>query len=84
MAQTMTRSQYGLPMSRAEQLGLSFPAAVDAIEQQAPERVDEGALADYLALGWLEKSASGVRLTLIGACVCGEMRRLWMGSPPPA
>lgn len=82
MARTMTRSQYGLPLTRAEQLGLSFPAAVDAIEQQEPERVDEGALADYLALGWLEKSKGGMRLTLIGACVLGEMRRMWMGAPP--
>lgn len=81
MSQTTSRARYGLPMTRAERLGLSFPTAVEAIEQQCPERVEEGVLADYLALGWLERSPGGLRLTMIGACVCGEMRRMWMRSP---
>lgn len=77
MGTLMVKLDRGLPLSRGERLGYGFRDAADDIEAGRADRLDPGELADYMALGWLEGRGAGLRMTVVGACVYNELRRVW-------
>lgn len=77
MANLAAKLEQLLPLSRGERLNVHFRDAVDHIEAGRPAQLDAGELADYIALGWLQGTGEDVRLTIMGACVYNEMRRVW-------
>lgn len=58
-----------LRMSRPDQLAHCLPAAVRLLESGGSSQIDAGMLADYLALGWLARSAGAIELTQAGTRV---------------
>ena len=64
------------PWSRHELLTLGFPLAMTLIRRNHADEVEQGFIADYLALSWLVRAGDGFQITDSGTSVCVQVGKL--------
>ena len=62
------------PRLRRQILRESLLPTVDLLNSRQANLVDDGFIADYLALDWLEWNGGTLRLTITGSNVCQQLR----------
>ena len=62
------------PRLRRQVLRDSLLTTVEFLNQRQADQVDDGFIADYLALDWLEWNGGTLRLTVTGTNVCEQLR----------
>ena len=63
-------------VTRREHLRRELLSTVDSLHRRRADLVPEGFVEDYVALHWLEWNGGALRLTVVGQCVCEQMRVL--------
>ena len=62
------------PRLRRQVLRESLLPTVELLNCRQADQVDDGFIADYLALDWLEWNGGTLRLTITGSNVCEQLR----------
>jgi hypothetical protein len=62
------------PRLRRQVLREKLLPTVQFLNNRQADQVDEGFIADYLALDWLEWNGGTLRLTVTGSNVCEQLR----------
>jgi len=62
------------PRLRRQVLREKLLPTVQFLNNRQADQVDEGFIADYLALDWLEWNGGTLRLTVTGSNVCAQLR----------
>lgn len=61
------------PDPRRELLRDGLRQTVDYLKQRRADLIDDRAIAEYVALNWLEWHGGSLRLTIVGGNVCKQM-----------
>jgi cytosine/adenosine deaminase-related metal-dependent hydrolase len=69
----MNRASFVPPLSRQDALRDALLGTVELLERRRAGEIDEGYIADYVALHWLEWHGGSLRLTVTGRNVCAQL-----------
>lgn len=59
---------------RREHLRDELLLTVESLQRRRADLVDEGLIAEYVALSWLEWSGGSLKLTQTGSNICSQIR----------